>query len=279
VRQEADADANIIVGATFDDELDGSIRVSVVATGIGTAQIEMRPTTPQERSRLSARLAGLATLPGTPVDLDEPSLVLGESEMVNDGPVWRAPGNVTIERRPAQKVAAIAPVAMAQPKSTPQTPSRPFQPAPPVAIKRPVRRMPAMEDLPVVAQSEIKAKSGDVPVIGLAAQKKKVGFLERLANVGRLRKEDDETPAKREPEFERPWGELPKQAERPKPEAEAAPRGIRIERPRGEKVVAALPKLVEVQAAPDADEREEAPDESLVDDDLEIPAFLRRRAN
>jgi cell division protein FtsZ len=278
VRQEADADANIIVGATFDDELDGSIRVSVVATGIGTAQIEMRPTTPQERSRLSARLAGLATLPGTPVDLDEPSLVLGESEMVNDGPVWRAPGNVTIERRPAQ-LAAIAPVAMAQPKSAPQTPSRPFQPAPPVAIKRPVRRMPAMEDLPVVAQSEIKAKSGDVPVIGLAAQKKKVGFLERLANVGRLRKEDDETPAKREPEFERPWGELPKQAERPKPEVEAAPRGIRIERPRGEKVVAALPKLVEVQAAPEADEREEAPDESLVDDDLEIPAFLRRRAN
>jgi cell division protein FtsZ len=278
VRQEADADANIIVGATFDDELDGSIRVSVVATGIGTAQIEMRPTTPQERNRLSARLANLATLPGAPVDLDESSLVLGETEMVKDGPVWRAPGNVTIEKRPAQ-MTAIGPAAMAQPKSAPQAPARPFQPAPPVAIKRPVRRMPAMEDLPAVAQSEIKAKSGEVPVIGLAAQKKKVGFLERLANVGRLRKEEVETPAKREPEFERPWGEMPQQAERPKPEAEAAPRGIRIERPRGEKVVAALPKLVEVQNAPEADEREEAPEESLVDDDLEIPAFLRRKAN
>jgi cell division protein FtsZ len=220
----------------------------------------------------------LATLPGAPVDLDEPSLVLSETEMVKDSPVWRAPGNVTIEKRPAQ-VAAIAPVAMTQPKSVPQTQSRPFQPAPPVAIKRPVRRMPAMEDLPVVAQSEIKAKSGEVPVIGLAAQKKKVGFLERLANVGRLRKEDDETQAKREPEFERAWGELPKQAERPKAEPEAAPRGIRIERPRGEKVVAAVPKLVEVQAPPEAEERDVAPDESLVDDDLEIPAFLRRRAN
>jgi cell division protein FtsZ len=278
VRQEADTDANIIVGATFDDELDGSIRVSVVATGIGNTQIEMRPTTPHERNRLSARLANLATLPGAPVDLDEPSLVLGETEIVKDGPVWRAPGNVTIEKRPAQ-MAAVAPAAMARPKSAPQNPSRPFQPAPPVAIKRPVRRMPAMEDLPAVAQTEIKAKSGEVPVIGLAAQKKKVGFLERLANVGRLRKEEVETPAKREPEFERPWGELPQQAERPKPEAEAAPRGIRIERPRGEKVVAALPKLVEVQNAPEADEREEAPDESLVNDDLEIPAFLRRRAN
>ncbi len=37
IRAEADPDANIIVGATFDDELDGSIRVSVVATGIGLA--------------------------------------------------------------------------------------------------------------------------------------------------------------------------------------------------------------------------------------------------
>ena len=281
VRQEADPDANIIVGATFDDELDGSIRVSVVATGIGSAQAEMRPTAPQERNRLSARLANLATLPGAPVapvDLDEPSLVLGESEMVKDAPVWRAPGNVTIEKRPAQ-LAAIAPAAAVQPKPALQAPARPFQPAPPVAIKRPVRRMPAMEDLPAVAQNEIKAKSGEMPVIGLAAQKKKVGFLERLAGVGRSRKEDEEMQAKREPEFDRAWGELPKQAERPLQESEAAPRGIRIERPRGEKVVAALPKLVEVQSSSEAGARAEEPDESLVDDDLEIPAFLRRRAN
>ncbi|HMM89744.1 cell division protein FtsZ [Bradyrhizobium sp.] len=34
IRDEADPDANIIVGATFDAELDGVVRVSVVATGI-----------------------------------------------------------------------------------------------------------------------------------------------------------------------------------------------------------------------------------------------------
>ncbi len=34
VRNEADPDANIIVGSTFDDSLEGQIRVSVVATGI-----------------------------------------------------------------------------------------------------------------------------------------------------------------------------------------------------------------------------------------------------
>src|SRR6186713_2104819 len=34
IREEVDQDANIIVGATFDESLDGIIRVSVVATGI-----------------------------------------------------------------------------------------------------------------------------------------------------------------------------------------------------------------------------------------------------
>jgi cell division protein FtsZ len=41
IREEADQDANIIVGATFDDSLEGVVRVSVVATGIdnsGTAR-------------------------------------------------------------------------------------------------------------------------------------------------------------------------------------------------------------------------------------------------
>jgi cell division protein FtsZ len=34
IREQADQDANIIVGATFDESLEGSVRVSVVATGI-----------------------------------------------------------------------------------------------------------------------------------------------------------------------------------------------------------------------------------------------------
>ena len=39
IREEVDQDANIIVGATFDETLDGIIRVSVVATGIEQALI------------------------------------------------------------------------------------------------------------------------------------------------------------------------------------------------------------------------------------------------
>src|SRR5256714_702742 len=42
IREEVDQDANIIVGATFDETLEGIIRVSVVATGIDQA-LSVRP--------------------------------------------------------------------------------------------------------------------------------------------------------------------------------------------------------------------------------------------
>jgi cell division protein FtsZ len=293
VRAEADPDANIIVGATFDDELDGSIRVSVVATGIGLAQSQAaapfaeapRQPVMQDRSRLSERLAGLAALPTSPVDLDEPSLVLAQSEVVKQAPVWRAPGNVTIEKRPAFGGIGLS-LGGAQQKQAPAgPPARPFQPAPPATVRRPVRRMPSVEELPVVAQNAIKAKTAEAPAVGLAAQKKKVGFLERLANVGRHRKEADaEMPAKREPDFGSGWSnpalEAPRpQAPRPEAQTPFGQKGIRIERPRSEASAAPAPKRIEAPARSLAVEIAEPQAESHGDDDLEIPAFLRRRAN
>ena len=48
IREEVDPDANIIVGATFDESLDGIIRVSVVATGIdANATAGTRPAAAQ----------------------------------------------------------------------------------------------------------------------------------------------------------------------------------------------------------------------------------------
>jgi len=297
VRAEADPDANIIVGATFDNELDGSIRVSVVATGIGLASTQStrpvldapKPAVLQERSRLTERLAGLATLPG-PVDLDEPSLVLGQNDVVKEPSVWRAPGNVVIEKRPAQVTGMTFPHAAAPKSAAPQAGS--FQPAPPAAIRRPVRRMPSMDELPITAQNEINAQSGQAPVQGLAAQKKKVGFLERLANVGRHRKESDaEMPAKLEPEFGQPRLAPVPEISKPQPQAQpqaqtqarplaqaAAPRAVRIERPRSE-MAPPVPKRIEAQPKIPVAEVAAAPAESPAGDDLEIPAFLRRRAN
>jgi cell division protein FtsZ len=292
IRAEADPDANIIVGATFDDELDGRIRVSVVATGIGVIPEMTKPliepqrqATIQDRSRLSERLAGLAAMPAAPVDLDEPSLVLGKHEIVKEPTVWRAPGNVTIEKRPAQVASVGLGLGAPQQKQAPQAPSRSFQPQPPAMIKRPVRRMPSLEELPVVAQNEIKAQAGQTPAVGLAAQKKKVGFLERLANVGRSRKEADaEMPAKREPEFGQAWAppmpETPKpQISRPQPQGQVAPKSLKIERSRSGEEAPALPRRPEPQPRALAAEMAEMVAESLPEDDLEIPAFLRRRAN
>ena len=49
IRKEVDPDANIILGSTFDETLDGSIRVSVVATGIEPASdLSAAPVRPRE---------------------------------------------------------------------------------------------------------------------------------------------------------------------------------------------------------------------------------------
>jgi len=59
IREEVDQDANIIIGATFDETLEGLVRVSVVATGIDNLG-SARQTQPAERSlsELAGRLSG-----------------------------------------------------------------------------------------------------------------------------------------------------------------------------------------------------------------------------
>ena len=60
IREEVDQDANIIVGATFDESLEGIIRVSVVATGIDHAGLQRQRAAgsrPQGTRRQGARRA------------------------------------------------------------------------------------------------------------------------------------------------------------------------------------------------------------------------------
>ena len=112
IREEADPDANIIVGATFDDELDGSIRVSVVATGLGQLSSDGSRPAPRDRESLSQRLAGLATMPAPPPaptrqpQFEPAKPVRIAAEAPSEAQVWRAAGNVTIERRPPQLAAS-----------------------------------------------------------------------------------------------------------------------------------------------------------------------------
>jgi len=62
IREEVAGDANIIVGATFDDGLDGVIRVSVVATGTEAAMVQaMEPVKPNPARALTAKRSDGAT--------------------------------------------------------------------------------------------------------------------------------------------------------------------------------------------------------------------------
>ena len=55
IREEVDQDANIIVGATFDESLEGIIRVSVVATGIDNAGATRAPKPAGKRAARARR--------------------------------------------------------------------------------------------------------------------------------------------------------------------------------------------------------------------------------
>jgi cell division protein FtsZ len=272
IRAEADPEANIIVGATFDDELDGSIRVSVVATGLGLLGNGRANAPAIDTSTLSQRLAGLATMPMNAPGHDYIELKPGlpARDEISEAPVWRAPGNVTIERRaPAQNTGIALPHSVAAQRPAAQN----FVPAPPQSARRNVRRMPNIDELPIMAQNEMRAQAGTPPAQGLQEQKKRVGFLERLTGGGRSRAAEA-IPAKREPEFGQPAPVAPRVPPQPQP----ALKGVKIERPRGEAAALTVPKRVEIQPRLAAIETRGAQAESLDDDDLEIPAFLRRQA-
>ena len=177
--------------------------------------------------------------------------------------MWRAPGNVTIEKRPAQTTGIGLPLGVSPAKSAPQAPSRPFQPAPPSGRQsarcgacrawKNCRSWPRTRSRPNPAQR---------PRLDFAEQKKKVGFLERLANVGRSRKEPrrrdaGQARARIRPSLGRHAQWL--QAARPQPQGQsAAQRGIRIERPRNEPAPPRRPKRIEAQTRPLAVEMTEA---------------------
>jgi len=72
IRDEVDPEANIIFGSTFDEKLNGTIRVSVVATGIGGLQHHVQPTASagatspmMTRSSFAASLREPASSPAT----------------------------------------------------------------------------------------------------------------------------------------------------------------------------------------------------------------------
>ncbi|MEM9676635.1 MAG: cell division protein FtsZ [Pseudomonadota bacterium] len=110
IREEVDVDANIILGATFDESLEGIIRVSVVATGIESAAgMQHDPqllSEAAERLRESAKVRATALAGGA----EAASAVAAKVE----APLAATPKPAAIvERQPVAQAASAAPAAEA----------------------------------------------------------------------------------------------------------------------------------------------------------------------
>jgi cell division protein FtsZ len=269
IREEVDQDANIIVGATFDEGLEGIIRVSVVATGIDHVATAARPAETRPVEAISKvrvdtqrvtepRVQPQATAPA-PVQAPRPSVqesltaavaaALATSQAATD--------DVTVRPITPKPSLFVEPV-MADPalEDTPKA----FIPPEPERVSR-GPRMPRLEDLPIPAQNEIRASRGDVADAG--PEKQRMTLLQRLAQVGLGRRDDGPTHEETQAAPQLP--PLPQRASQPAmpPVSEYARRPP-----------AAAPQGLDIHGRPTL------PVQKPVDDDqLEIPAFLRRQAN
>jgi cell division protein FtsZ len=199
VRQEVDPDANIIVGATFDETLGDKVRVSIVASGMsrshsGQPAAEVPSWTPQQPGSAPPRAEAPADFhrrlsaaidEGAERDAGIDDLVVPETR--------RAPGEVYIQEGPPQ----LSPLP-------PTTWGRNRASASDAGAAEPVRTgrtVPGLEDFPPHAQREYWAKSSEgearatPPEPPFVYQREpevpppKTSLLRRLTGVGRGGKE------------------------------------------------------------------------------------------
>ena len=257
IRQEVDEDANIILGATFDSALDGVVRVSVVATGIDQAAIEKIEPVPQ-----AARI-DFPSRPRPAAPRTLPTPIAAES-FVETTPVLPAAtaqgGQSEVEVRPAAPKPAVyvEPVAQRPEEPIEQEfiPPAPEQPM----ICQP--RMPQIEELPPVAQNQLRAHRGEAPPVPHPVETRRRSLLEKLAAFGISRHEEEAPVA-----APRSIAAAP-----PKPNATALHAEYGRPQPRP-----AAPRPA--QGNLDAHGRLAARAAQMEDDQLEIPAFLRRQSN
>ncbi|SCB57367.1 cell division protein FtsZ [Rhizobium aethiopicum] len=291
IREEVDPDANIILGATFDESLEGIIRVSVVATGIDRAISEaaernFQPAAkPAIRSSAAVAPAAAAVQPApvmqAPKAIDPIAQTIREAEMEREleipAPRAAAPLQQPAAQqevfRPQSKIFASAPeVPAMRPQVQQQAPapvmsqpvmSQPVQQQP--IQQQPVRqepiirqapepmRMPKVEDFPPVVQAELDHRTQPASA-HQQEERGPMGLLKRITNsLGR--RDDDAVAAD--------MTSVPpaaSQQRRPlSPEASLyAPRRGNLDD--------------QGRAVPQARMMQE-------DDQLEIPAFLRRQSN
>ncbi|MDI4666398.1 cell division protein FtsZ [Xanthobacter autotrophicus] len=309
IREEVDPDANIILGATFDEMLDGIIRVSVVATGIDPAVIPEQIAPGADRfpdlagrkisnaGRAAVEATREAQIRSAVASISAEDLIGMEDAQAQAAqathayapqsfaPAAPAPqGTHPGAPQPADRGVAIDDVTIrtAAPKTAyfaepePAAPPAPmvedeFAPYIPPQGQRPRQtRMPRVDELPLPAQNQIRAQRGEPPVEQPQPDKKRMTLLQRLAHVGRRDEPEPESQRRDQPSMRAP--------ERRPADPRTETRDVRPTLPGrpGEPPVSEFAKRPPTRPAAEVPSR---PGPHHEDDQLEIPAFLRRQAN
>jgi len=313
IREEVDQDANIIVGATFDETLDGIIRVSVVATGIEQAMISRNAAAPA--ATVTNAVASTATPENRLAELTARLRADNARHAERAQRPEASPPAQAASAAPPQRTAssieraALAAIAAAVAPEAPQAAAAPLQPASygdvtvrpiaqkpslfpdhdvarvethepaapetfiPQAAERPANRtprMPKFEDLPMPAQNEIRQARGETEEEH--PQKTRMSLLQRLANVGLGRRDEETEPPIAARASGPAMAPLPPLPER-KPQRSVAQQ-IAATDPVSEYARRPAPQGLDSHGRP-------APVAATPqgDDHLDIPAFLRRQAN
>jgi cell division protein FtsZ len=293
IREEVDQEANIIVGATFDEGLEGIIRVSVVATGIDHIA-GMRPIV-QAETRIAELTQKLRTENQRGQQL---------ADHAEQGGLRQAAGSQggrggTVEQAAAAAVAAavlpghggedvrIRPIPPkptlfveqpAQPQETAAHRETPKAFIPPQAERIPNRgpRMPRIDELPLPAQNQIRAKRGELTEEH--PEKRRMSLLQRIAAVG-LGRREEEPEAPRDSQREAPRDSRPQMRPAPQPPERVQMRPAqRPQEHAGPEPVSEYARRPAPQGL-DMHGRAAPAQHHAEDDQLDIPAFLRRQAN
>jgi cell division protein FtsZ len=273
IRDEVDPDANIIFGSTFDQSLDGKIRISVVATGIELAAQQQRPS-----------MGGAVNL----------SVIASNPAPQPAAPVYGAPSIVAMEERSIARMEMPA----AQPAPAPivaQAVSAPTLAAP-ISAQSPAMARPATMNTPSIGATALQAQPARATVV-----KDEMAHLQRAAAASRAAErpvEEQRTyvapspsapsapEARRSTLFEKmtsrltgtPAGRQATHGATGAPQAQAPRMPVR-ETPRMEPKMEAQRETLAPQPMLNLDPADRLTSPRAEEDLLDIPAFLRRQAN
>ncbi len=267
IREEVDADANIIVGSTMDETLDGGMRVSVVATGIDAAETTSAMPLPRRSMR-----EPLTTAPTIETAQQAPAVEQGAPA----APVEAAPEAAVSEpslfpQMDAQQVAAQEQMEDIFEEEAPAVATAPAAPTFDAAS--------AGADVPPPAYQPTRAQAVQPEMFeeepqGFVAPQRPAPGTPTPQLMQRLQAAVEKAPA----------APARPAAPAPEPRAEERPRfGINslINKMTGHGAEQGMPQVAQqpVRQQPAVQSNEAAPQMDEDQERIEIPAFLRRQAN